>query len=170
MRYGFNQKLPLLYSIIYDYYSDYINKNTQCNKNPSASLYLKNKNVSVSKANGVIDYALVYTDKPMNSGIANGKKYTQQESSENILYPVKLFDEYKISNKLIRQFHDQMSFLEESQVTVRKYDKDVILDFFPNDIHNNYYVPSNKIMKTAAISINPFSRLAQYSVTLISDK
>jgi hypothetical protein len=163
MKYGYDQKKNLLYAAAYDAYESLLDKNISCNKTKEPVLNLKNKSLSVSRYNGDLDYTIIYSDR----NIDPAADYTESVSSTSTNYPVRLFDEYKISNKLIRQFHDQKTFKEITKTKIRKYNKDIILEEFPEDM---YEAGEGQITILAAISINPVERTAQFSVTSIKDE
>jgi hypothetical protein len=163
MKYGYEQKINLLHPAAYDAYEALIDKNISCNKIKKPILNLKNKSITVSKYNGDIDYTAIYSDRNINlSG-----EYTESVSSKSINYPVRLFDEYKISNKLVRQFHQQKSFKEITKTKIRKYNKETILNTFPEDMYEG---GEGEITTSATLSINPMERTAQFSVTSIDDE
>jgi hypothetical protein len=163
MKYGYNQKKSLLYSAAYNAYDGLLDKNISCDKVKQEKLNLKSKSLRSSRYQGELDYNLVYSDRNINSSGV----YVEEVSSESTNFPVKLFDEYKISNKLIRQFRDQKSFKEISKVKIRKYNKDYMLEDFPEDMYES---GDGQITTSATISINPIERIAQFSVTSISDE
>lgn len=163
MKYGYNEKKNLLYSAAYNAYDSLLNKNISCDKIKQNKLNLKSKSLKSSRYQGELDYNLIYSDRNINSS----GEYVEEAFSESINFPVKMFDEYKISNKLVRQFHDQKTFKEISKVKIRKYNKDYILEDFPEDMYEN---GTGQITTSATISINPIERIAQFSVTSISDE
>lgn len=163
MKYGYEQKKNLLYSAAYNAYEGLIDKEISCDKIKKSQLNLKNKSVRSSRGQGILDYTLTYTDR----GIDPSGSYTEETFTESINYPVRLFDEYKISNKLVRQFHKQKSFKEISKTKIRKYNKDTILEDFPEDMYEN---GDGQLTISAVISINPIERVAQFSVSSIDDE
>lgn len=163
MVYGYNQKKSLLYDSAYTAYESLIDKQTACEKIKKTQLNLKNKSIRSSRAQGILDYGLVFSDRDIDpSGT-----YTEEIFTESTNYPVRLFDEYKISNKLVRQFHQQKSFKEISKTRIRKYNKETILDEFPEDMYES---GAGEITISATISINPIERIAQFSVSSIDDE
>lgn len=163
MKYGYDQKKNLLYSAAYSAYEGLLDKEISCDKIKKTQLNLKNKSVRSSKYQGVLDCTLTYTDR----NIDPSGSYTEETFTESTNYPVELFDEYKISNKLVRQFHQQKSFKEISKTKIRKYNKDIILEDFPEDMYES---GQGELITSAVISINPIERIAQFSVSSIDDE
>jgi hypothetical protein len=157
--YGYGQKQPALLAKINSLYSQFLSINyNNCKTN--LPLNKKGENFTSSKYNGKIDYTIIYTNKNINYN-PNGLEEETESISET--FPLNIYTDYNINNRVVRQQHDQKSFYEVTTTKNRKYGKNVILESFPEDMA----IFTSKIKTEESISINPPERTATYTVTTV---
>lgn len=157
--YGYNQKKSTLLTKINNLYSGYLSINTnRCSS--GGTLNKKSETFVSSKYNGNIDYTVSYTNKDLNYNPDGIEEETQSISEK---YPLDIYTDYYINNRVVSQKHAQKSFYEITTIKGRKYGKNVLLTSFPDGMRIN----TSKIKAEESISINPIERTATYTITTV---